>query len=617
MQSLRQFSIRQRLLSSTIAMAVAMVVMLVAMLDQSADMTDLAEANRLTATLEADVLTLRRHEKDFLLRKQADYMNKHQQGTQALLEHAQRLEVLLKDHGLDTKLLQEFRRQVDEYQQSFQALTSLGQQLGLTDDEGLVGAMRKAAHAIENDLAAQNKAELTVLLLQLRRYEKDFRLKPDLKFQSLLDETAASLKPQLEPVAQAHLDDYQSAFHNLVIAEQKVGLAPDQGLMGVMRQEIQATEKLLEQMSKEMSVAIAAEIKLVKITGVSVFAVTLLLLGSFVVLIGRSIIVPVSQVQHTLNTVTRERDFRYRLDVSGNDEMTALGHDVNTLLSEVQHLIKTVNTALSMLDQATAELSQATNITSRDMQQQQLETDLVATAVTEMGTTIHEIASNTEATAARAENTNDHASRGQKQVANAVQQIRQLSERLEQATVTVNELAKDSQTIGQVLEVIRTIADQTNLLALNAAIEAARAGEQGRGFAVVADEVRMLAMKTQESTKQIESIIRGLQTRTQEIVHVMQRCRDDGVQSATDAGSAMQVLDEITSNVTHIKDMTITIAAAIEEQSLVAQEVNQNVVRIRDLSIETAETSLKNAEISEEVSSQASELQRSVEAFKA
>ncbi|HAT41552.1 MAG TPA: methyl-accepting chemotaxis protein [Rheinheimera sp.] len=617
MQSLRKFSIRQRLLSSTVAMGVAMVVMLLAMLDQSEDLTDLATASKLASTLEADVLTLRRHEKDFLLRRNAEYVDKHQKSTQVLLDHVAKLTSLLQDNDLDSRLLGNFRQQVDEYQQSFQALAATRKEIGLTDEEGLIGAMRKAAHAIENDLKDKNDATLTVQLLQIRRYEKDFRLSPDVKFQTLVETTVSELRPALDATSQQHLDEYQATFRALVNAEQKSGLSPDQGLMGSMREEIKATESILEQLAHDMDEAIQSETDRVKFVGIAISLTTLILLTGFVILIGRSIIVPVTQVQQTLNAVTRDRDFRFRLDVSGHDEMSALGNDVNTLLSEVQHLIKTVNTALSMLDLATAELSEATTITSRDMQQQQVETDLVATAVTEMGSTIHEIASNTESTAARAESTNAHANRGQKQVASAVQQIRQLSTRLERATDTVNELAKDSQTIGQVLEVIRTIADQTNLLALNAAIEAARAGEQGRGFAVVADEVRMLAMKTQESTKQIEGIIRGLQSRTLDIVRVMQECRDDGVQSASQAGEAMQVLDEITSNVTEIKDMTITIAAAIEEQSLVAQEVNKNVVRIRDLSIETAETSAKNAEISEEVSSQASELQRSVEAFKA
>lgn len=617
MQFLRQFSIRKRLLSSTIAMAVAMVVMLLAMLNQSAVLTNLAQANRLTAALEADVLMLRRHEKDFLLRRRTDDVDKHQQAVTELLRHHAQLEVALQQQALDTRLLSQFKQQVLSYQQSFQALIKLQQTIGFTDEQGLIGTIRQAAHNIEDELMQQNDAALKVLLLQMRRNEKDFRLKPDVKFQQQLHQSAKELEPLLTSPTQSLLQQYVDAFDQLVAAEQQAGFKEDQGLMGNMRTEIRATETIISELSSQLAKAIAAEVDKSKLQGWLIFVLTLAILATFVFLISRSIILPVTQVQQTLNAVTRDRDFRYRLDVSGQDEMSALGHDVNTLLSEVQHLIKTVNTALSMLDSATAELSKATNTTMHDMHQQQLETDLVATAVTQMGTTIHEIASNTEAAAARAESTNAHASQGQQQVTHAVQQIHQLSQRLEHAASTVNELAKDSQTIGQVLEVIRNIADQTNLLALNAAIEAARAGEQGRGFAVVADEVRMLAMKTQESTKQIEGIIRGLQNRTQEIVAVMQRCRDDGVQSANEAGAAVHVLHEITNNVSEIKDMTITIAAAIEEQSHVAQEVNQNVVRIRDLSLETAEMSRKNADISEEVSNQASELQRSVEAFRA
>src|SRR5690606_15641601 len=241
----------------------------------------------------------------------------------------------------------------------------------------------------------------------------------------------------------------------------------------------------------------------------------------------------------------------------------------------------------------------------------------VATAVTEMGATINEIAGNTETTAAKAEATNQNAQSGRAEVQQTVQRINALSDRLQEATNVVAELEKDSKTIGSVLDVIRGIAEQTNLLALNAAIEAARAGEQGRGFAVVADEVRNLAMRTQESTRQIETIVHGLQGRTSDIVQVIQGCRQEGSDSAQQANVAMQLLTEITQDVTNIMDMTTQIAAAIEEQSHVAAEVNKNVVKIRDLSDETYGHARHNAAISEEVAHQAANLHQSVDRFQA
>ena len=175
---------------------------------------------------------------------------------------------------------------------------------------------------------------------------------------------------------------------------------------------------------------------------------------------------------------------------------------------------------------------------------------------------------------------------------------------------------KDGETIGSVLDVIRAIAEQTNLLALNAAIEAARAGEQGRGFAVVADEVRSLAQRTQESTSEIEGIINTLQQRTQEVVSIMHQCRTQGGESATQATKAGELLGAITVDVQTIMEMSTHIATAIDEQSQVASEVNKNVVRIRDIAEGAAAHSQTNAQTSEEVSEQSRVLHQAISKYK-
>lgn len=297
--------------------------------------------------------------------------------------------------------------------------------------------------------------------------------------------------------------------------------------------------------------------------------------------------------------------------------MTLLAQDFNAMLCDFQDLVRSVNQALEMLDTATAELAKSTAETSRGMAQQQMESDMVATAVTEMGATIEEIAGNTENTANKADATNQNAAEGMKEVEQTVSRIRALSDELQQAATVVAELEKDSTTIGSVIDVIRGIAEQTNLLALNAAIEAARAGEQGRGFAVVADEVRSLAQRTAESTRQIEQIISSLQGRTRAIVASMQQCRERGQSGAEQAGMASRLLSAITGDVTNIMEMTTQIATAVEEQSHVAAEVNKNVVRIRDISEQSLRIAEHNAQISEEVAVQATRLHQTVDRFKA
>jgi methyl-accepting chemotaxis protein len=243
------------------------------------------------------------------------------------------------------------------------------------------------------------------------------------------------------------------------------------------------------------------------------------------------------------------------------------------------------------------------------------QTDLVSTAVPEMVATVDEIANNTRDAAHKAEVTNSNADEGKKGVDQTISQIANLSKKLLDSENVVKELEKESITIASVLDVIRGIADQTNLLALNAAIEAARAGEQGRGFAVVADEVRTLASRTQDSTQEIEAIIGLLQKRTQEIVKLMASCRDQGEESVKQAGSAGSMLEEINQDVALIMDMNSAIATAIQEQTTVAAEVNQHVVMIRDVTEKSGESAKQNEHMSEKISQQAQVLHNEVSRF--
>ncbi len=617
---LRNLSIKHRLLVNSAVVGAAMLVMLMLLIFQSHQLKDIAHLQVEIAQLDTDVLTLRRHEKDFLMRSDMAYVEKYSQSMQKLQQDIKQLSESMKDQDIDTQALQTFATQTSAYQQRFEELVAKANAVGLDHQSGYYGVLRKAAHELENQFKQVQNDKAMVSLLQLRRAEKDFMLRSDLKYVATFEQEMLTFKSLLSAdghdLAQA-ADSYAQAFLALVAGKKEIGLQQDQGITAQMRAAIHETEESLKAMSSAAKIAVDDAAAKSQLLAFTLFAVVLVIVLALVLMTSRSILTPIQNICKTIGLIREDNDFRQRVVPEGNDEMTRLAHDFNGMLSDFQDLVKSVAQALTMLDKATAELAQSTADTSRGMGQQQMESDMVATAVTEMGATIDEIANNTENTADKAQATNVNALHGMKEVEQTVLRISALSTDLQKAAVVMGELEKDSSTIGSVLDVIRAIAEQTNLLALNAAIEAARAGEQGRGFAVVAEEVRNLAQRTADSTRQIEVIIVGLQNRTKEIVSSMQSCRQQGEASVQQAGVANNLLAAITSDVSGIMDMTTQIATAIEEQSHVAAEVNKNVVKIRDISEQSLMIARHNAQISEEVAEQAAQLHQSIDRFKA
>ena len=296
-----------------------------------------------------------------------------------------------------------------------------------------------------------------------------------------------------------------------------------------------------------------------------------------------------------------EGDLTRRLDYAKTDELGELAGWFNRFLDKLQPVIadvkRSVLDARSTADQSAAIASQ----TSAGMQQQFREVDQVATAFQEMSATAHDVAHNA-AQAAEAARSADQASReGLGVIDQTTSSIESLARQMDQAMQEVEGLASSSEQIGSVLEVIRSIAEQTNLLALNAAIEAARAGEAGRGFAVVADEVRNLAKRTQDSVEEIRQVIEGLQSGTHEVVssmHSSQRQAQGGVEQVEQAVAALHRISQAVSVIT---DMNLQIASAAEEQSSVAEEINRNVASIRDVTESIASQADQSAQVSQDL----------------
>jgi methyl-accepting chemotaxis protein len=296
-------------------------------------------------------------------------------------------------------------------------------------------------------------------------------------------------------------------------------------------------------------------------------------------------------------------DLTVRLDASSKDELGQLAGAFNRFVEKIDTIMREISGSTNDLTTASENLSTVTNDTRLNMEQQQNEIHQVATAIEEMAATVREVARNTQATATAANHAEDQVSEGKNIVGHSVSAVQHLSDRIKQSHEVISALQQDSLSVGTVLDVIRGIAEQTNLLALNAAIEAARAGEHGRGFAVVADEVRNLAMKTQESTEEIRGIIESLQERSTETTKLLQENNVD-IETTVDLSEKTQhAFQEIQDAMRHLLDMSTQIASASEEQSAVTEEIAQNIGRISQAAEDTVAGAEQTAASSEMLTS--------------
>lgn len=339
------------------------------------------------------------------------------------------------------------------------------------------------------------------------------------------------------------------------------------------------------------------------------------LLVSLGLLMHRSLIIPLSHIHKTIMSIAKESDLTKKLHVAGNNELGVIASSFNMLLVQMSELIGHITNTTGDLSKSAEKMTSVSESANKSINTQRKEIEQVAAAMNEMVSTAQEISKNASDADAGARETSAEAESGNLVAAQAVTATNALISDVQNVSESIKSLESDSESIGSIIDVIKGIAEQTNLLALNAAIEAARAGEQGRGFAVVADEVRNLAQRTQVSTQEIQQAIENLQGGTRQAVSAMATGKEKAEGAGEKAEEAGRALDTISLSVKGITEMNALIATASEQQTYVSEEINKSLTTLQSVSNESSEVAMQISSQSGELYELSDQLQQAVSKY--
>lgn len=499
-------------------------------------------------------------------------------------------------------------------------------QMGDSADKAVAEADKiEAALLTADDILAFNSIvdvskQIQQARFQVRGYTYSGRPEFEKNANQAIDEAMTGINTLAGSISSVYLPQLQQALEGLKGYRAAVGVyrdaqAASKAALGKMTvlggKMIDVNNQMIVTQNKSRDDESAQSVQMISIA--TVLALLFSILAAWI--ITRQISTP---LRETLEVVERVAagDLSRDLTIDRKDELGSLQRSIQTMTVNLRQLIGGIRDGVTQIASAAEELSAVTEQTSAGVNSQKVETDQVATAMHEMTATVQEVARNAEEASEAAVAADQQAREGDRVVNEAITQIERLASEVGNSTEAMNELKRESDKIGSVLDVIKSVAQQTNLLALNAAIEAARAGEAGRGFAVVADEVRSLAQRTQKSTEEIEQLIAGLQSGTQQVATIMDNSRELTVSSVELTRRAGSSLENITKTVSAIQAMNQQIAAAAEEQSATAEEINRSILNVRDVSEQTSAASEETAASSVELARLGNHLQVMVSKFK-
>ncbi|MFG0604906.1 methyl-accepting chemotaxis protein [Vibrio mimicus] len=539
--------------------------------------------------LEVRLLNLRRNEKDFLLRSDAKYLDTFQKNSDLFLARQAELDTIMNKYQLgDSRAL---RTALLEYKQGFEQLVQAYQTLGLDSESGLWKSYYQAMNQAKHQASAEE-------LLALADFHQQV------------------LAGSVNAAALSQYSDLIKAAHAVVAQEKVIGLKYNEGLQGNTRAQSHDVEEMFKSFSETLTQAIdekqqtMATVKL----AVTVSVVLVILLGIFQ--ISHSINLRVSQLLQVIQQIAESNDISLRADLTGQDEITSVARYFNGLLDKFEQLISGSQSKSHQLYTSTSSMHDELEQVIEQFNVQSDHMGLMATSVQQMVSTISEISESTNIAVDGVNQAARNAEHGRSVVVTTVKNIDLLSSTLQKSQHSIASLNTFVEKIGGAVSIIQGIAEQTNLLALNAAIEAARAGEQGRGFAVVADEVRSLATRTHQSTEEITRVVTNIQSQMSQVVNDIDLCNNQGQETLHASRQLDESLQQILRDMNTIQDNSQRIAAAIEEQGSVMNHVSESITELNTISennMRSAQQCLSEVDI---VSSQAHAMDEAVAEFR-